>query len=148
MTFSDMVRRDENNEVDDGLSSSKSAVPSESPLGKLQQLAAPSVSNQGGSVNDDQFYKMMLDPNQFRKKWGKKPKEVFMPPSYICDPKKVAKSGNASMLPSSKASSKTGKRSKGNVIDMSDELESSCKGITIGSGRGVTIGSDRGSNKL
>jgi hypothetical protein len=34
---------------------------------------------------------MMLDPKEFRKKFGKKQKEVYMPPSYICDTKKVKK---------------------------------------------------------
>ena len=33
----------------------------------------------------------MLDPKEFRKKF-KKPKEVFMPPSYLVDPKKAKSS--------------------------------------------------------
>jgi hypothetical protein len=84
MTFSEMVRRDL-----EGDSSSFKTVPSESPLGKLQQLSTSSAT--GMSAKDEQLYKMILDPKEFRKQF-KKPKEVFMPPSYLVDPKKAKSS--------------------------------------------------------
>jgi len=77
----------------------------------------------------------------------KKPKEVFMPPSYICDQKKLAKTASASYLASSKVSTKSPKP-KNNIIDMSDVFSTDSKGITVGSGRGVTIGSDKSSSKV
>lgn len=77
----------------------------------------------------------------------KKPKEVFMPPSYICDQKKLAKTASASYLASSKASSKSPKP-KNNIIDMNDVFSTDSKGITVGSGRGVTIGSNKSNGKV
>ncbi len=77
----------------------------------------------------------------------KKPKEVFMPPSYICDQKKLAKTASASYLASSKASTKL-PNTKNNIIDMSDVFSTDSKGIKVGSGRGVTIVSDKSSGKV